>query len=178
MANNKFIYLTSLLCVALLSIALGYQMHGSNNLQDNLYYKPPVTTSIKNAEGLANQNISYTPFYSHIYYKNGKPILLEGTLSIRNTDISKSLNISQVNYYNSQGKLLKSFAEQPYELKPLESIEYLIEKEDIEGGVGANFLIYWSSDNPKSTPIIESILIGKVLDKPFAFTSRGITLYQ
>lgn len=178
MTNNKFVYLTSLISVAVLSIALGYQIHAGNNLQQNLHYKPPVTNSIENAEGLANQKISYTPFYSHIYYKSGKPILLEGTLSIRNTDITQSLNISKVNYYNSQGKLLKSFADKPYELKPLESIEYLIEKEDVEGGVGANFLIYWSSDNLKSKPIIESILIGKVLDKPFVFTSRGITLAQ
>lgn len=176
MLNNKFIYLVSILLVTALSVALGYQIRISDSAQQQLHYQAPITTNVKNSESLSNQKISYAPFYSHIYYNNGNPILLEGTLSIRNTDIDENLNIIKVEYYDSKGELLKSFTEQPFQLKPLESIEYLVQKEDIDGGAGANFLVYWSSDNPNTTPIIESILIGKVQNKPFSFASRAIVV--
>jgi len=50
----------------------------------------------------------YVPAYSHIYSGNKeRPFLLTVTLSIRNIDPTQSIKIILVDYYETQGKLLK-----------------------------------------------------------------------
>src|SRR5690606_19723060 len=52
----------------------------------------------------------YVPAYSHIYHGNrAAELLLSVTLSIRNIDQDNPITISVVDYYETQGKLLKHF---------------------------------------------------------------------
>jgi hypothetical protein len=116
----------------------------------------------------------YVPAYSHIYSGNKeRPFLLTVTLSIRNIDPIHPIEITLVDYYKTQGELLKKYIDTPMTLKPLESLRYIIPEKDESGGSGANFIVEWQSDKLVNRPIIESIMIGTQSTQGISFTSRG-----
>jgi hypothetical protein len=116
----------------------------------------------------------YVPAYSHIYIGNkANPYLLTVTLSIRNIDPSNSITLTAVDYYGTQGKLIKQYLDKTLTLDPLEATRYIILSKDKEGGSGANFIVTWSSENQVNPPIIESIMIGTQSQQGISFTSRG-----
>lgn len=116
----------------------------------------------------------YVPAYSHIYSGNKeKPFLLTVTLSIRNIDPMHIIKITRIDYYETQGKLLKNFINKPMILNSLESLRYVIPEKDKSGGSGANFIVEWQSDKPVNRPIIESVMIGTQSSQGISFTSRG-----
>jgi hypothetical protein len=116
----------------------------------------------------------YVPVYSHIYSGDReKPFLLTVTLSIRNIDPKHQIKIILVDYYKTQGKVLKKYTDKPITLNPLESLRYVIPEQDKSGGSGANFIVQWQSDEYVNPPIIESIMIGTQTQQGISFTSRG-----
>lgn len=116
----------------------------------------------------------YVPAYSHIYSGNNeRPFLLTVTLSIRNIDPRHKINITKVDYYETQGLILKKFINEPISLNPLESSRYIIPERDKSGGSGANFIVEWKSDKLVNPPIVESIMIGTQTQQGISFTSRG-----
>ena len=116
----------------------------------------------------------YVPVYSHIYIGNNeKPFLLTATLSIRNIDPNHPINITGVDYNETQGKFLKKYIDKPVTLKPLETLRYIVAEKDIAGGSGANFIVEWESDKLVNPPIVESIMIGAQSSQGISFSSRG-----
>jgi len=123
--------------------------------------------------------VVYVPAYSHIYSGNKeRPFLLAVTLSIRNIDTIHKINITAVDYYETQGKLLKRYIENPITINPLESLRYVIPERDKRGGSGANFIVEWHSDKPVNHPIIESVMIGTQSSQGISFTSRGQEIFE
>ncbi len=127
--------------------------------------------------GLSDGQTIYVPAYSHIYSGNREqPFLLTVTLSIRNIDPKHQIKITIVDYYETQGKLLKKYVEKPVIIDPLESLRYVIPERDKAGGSGANFIVEWKSDKFVNPPIVESIMIGTKSNQGVSFTSRGRTI--
>ena len=134
----------------------------------------PLPLYASGGSGLSDGQTIYVPVYSHIYIGNKeKPFLLAVTLSIRNIDPNHQIRITIVDYYETQGKLLKKYLNKPVTLNPLESIRYVISERDKAGGSGANFIVEWKSDEFVNTPIVESIMIGTQSQQGISFTSRG-----
>ena len=104
----------------------------------------------------------YVPIYSHIYLTDKRKIKLDlsVTLSIRNTDATKPVTFQTVNYFNSEGTLIKSFITKPHTLPPMSSSYFTIEESDTTGGWGANFILEWKSDDKVTEPVIEAIHSG------------------
>lgn len=124
--------------------------------------------------GLSAGQSIYVPAYSHIYSGNREqPFLLTVTLSIRNIDPDHPIKITAIDYFETQGKLLKKYIDTPVTLKPLESLRYIIPENDKSGGSGANFIVTWKSDQPVNPPIAESIMIGTQSQQGISFSSRG-----
>lgn len=120
--------------------------------------------------GLSNGQAVYVPAYSHIYIGNKEtPALLAVTLSIRNTDPNHPIEILVVDYYETQGKLLKRYVSSPLTLDAMGTERYIIPQKDKAGGSGANFIVKWKANRPVNPPIIETIMIGS----RSSFTSRG-----
>lgn len=123
---------------------------------------------------LSKGQLVYVPAYSHIYSGDReKPFFLTVTLSIRNIDPNHQIKITLVDYYETQGKLLKKYTDNPTTLGPLESLRYVIPEKDKSGGSGANFIVKWQSDNFVNPPIVETIMIGTQNQQGVSFTSRG-----
>ena len=116
----------------------------------------------------------YVPLYSHVYYDGGKELSLEATLSIRNTDSDESIVVDSVRYYDSAGALIRSYIEKPAILGPLASIDFLVERRDRAGGVGANFLVEWVAGTPVQQPIIEAVMVGNEGNRAVSFVRAGV----
>ena len=122
---------------------------------------------------LSDGQTIYVPAYSHIYIGNTeKQFLLTVTLSIRNIDLKNPIEVIAVDYYETQGKLLRKYIEKPVKLSPLESLRYIIPEKD-KSGSGANFIVQWKSPNPVNPPIVETIMIGARSTQGISFVSRG-----
>lgn len=134
----------------------------------------PGATHAKDAISLSTGQTVYVPAYSHIYIGNKEqPFLLTVTLSIRNVDLKHEISVSTIDYYESQGKLVKRYIDQPVTLGPLGSQRYIIAQRDKVGGSGANFIVVWSSKTAVNPPLIECVMIGAESQQGISFTSRG-----
>lgn len=116
----------------------------------------------------------YVPAYSHIYIGDREhPFYLTVTLSIRNTDPQSPLTLSRADYFDSEGKPLRSFIKEPLVIAPFSSRRFVISESDKEGGSGASFLVKWQAEKPINQPIIETVMIGTRSQQGISFTSRG-----
>ena len=142
------------------------------------FFSPlPLYAADKKIELSKNQLI-YVPAYSHIYSGDReRPFLLAVTLSIRNIDPKHQIKIILVDYYETQGKLLKKYIDKPKTLNPLESLRYVIPEKDKSGGSGANFIVEWQSEKYVNSPIVETIMIGTQNQQGVSFTSRGQVIF-
>lgn len=119
----------------------------------------------------------YVPAYSHIYVGSQvRPFELAVTLSIRNTNPSDSITVTLADFYDSDGRAIKSFIDKPVELKPFATVRYVISEADSEGGSGANFVVKWHSDKDVNPPLVESVMIGTRSQQGISFTSRGVVI--
>ena len=123
----------------------------------------------------------YVPVYSHIYYGDRdkpKPFDLTVTLSIRNTDPKQEIVIFSVDYFDSEGNLLKHYLEKSKHLKNLGTIRYVIKKRDKTGGSGAKFIVRWKSKELVNAPLIEAIMISTESSQGISFISRGQAIQE
>jgi len=119
----------------------------------------------------------YVPIYSEIYSetKNTK-FLLTATLSIRNTSMTDSIFISAIDYFNTSGDLVRRLLNKNISLKPLETIDYVIEEKDVTGGTGANFIIIWSAKRIDLKPIFQGIMISTNGQQGISYITNGISI--
>jgi hypothetical protein len=169
----------ALLCLLLMMAWLGNKI---DVLDDGLRYVPPAKQQL-NATGSAEIAIIegqtlYVPAYSHIYSRGGEPHLLEVTLSIRNTDPTRSIRIATVQYFDTKGKPVNNYLEGQLELGPMETVEFLVEEQETQGGSGANFIVTWNADEPVYEPIVEAVMIGLSKGHSISFVSPARPLAQ
>lgn len=145
-----------------------------NTLEEKTYTSP-ITNRYNiqsHSINITKSQIVYVPVYSHLNSSDGSLQLLETTLSIRNSDPKHSINLLSARYYDTDGKKLQDYLQSPLTLKPLQSTEFLIEKQDTRGGSGANFIVEWTADISVYEPIIEAIMVGKQ-SNGISFKSSG-----
>ncbi|MCH9652297.1 MAG: DUF3124 domain-containing protein [Planctomycetes bacterium] len=141
-------------------------------------YQPPELTEYQaeniSLDKLSTRQLVYVPSYSHIYYHGGAPLLLETTLSIRNIDQSHSIYLNSIEYFNTQGKLVKKYLDQTIKLAPFQTIEFLVEDRDSSGGSGANFLVEWGAEIEVDKPLIETVMVGVSGSQAISFSRSGV----
>ena len=121
----------------------------------------------------------YIPIYSDIYYVDSKHTFsLTATLSIRNTSFKDSVYIFAIDYYNSAGKKVRRYNESTLLVKPMESVEFVVENRDDSGGVGANFVVEWGARPGALKPYFQGVMIGTTGQQGISFTTEGIVIQQ
>jgi len=116
----------------------------------------------------------YVPVYSDIYHLDGtKRFLLTATVSVRNISLKDSAYVLNAVYNDSYGKQLRSFTTKSILLKPLESIEYVIEDAEDKGGAGASFILEWGGSRYSNQMLIQSIMIGTTGQQGISFIAKG-----
>ncbi len=105
----------------------------------------------------------YLPVYSHVYHgdpgRHNKPAqtLVSTLVSIRNTDPQSPITLVSARYYDTGGKLVRSYLATPVSIPPLGTHEIFVPRTDTAGGSGASFLIAWSAATPANPPIVEAL---------------------
>ncbi len=119
----------------------------------------------------------YLPIYSHIYQRfENRTFNLTVTVSIRNTSLTDSVYILKADYFNTNGDNIRQYLKSPIFLKPMETIELIIEEADKEGGSGANFIFNWAAKEPDNVPLCEAVMISTYGQQGLSFLTRGISI--
>src|SRR5688572_27954555 len=72
---------------------------------------------------------TYLSIYSHIYsFTLDKSLNLTAMVSLRHVSNTDTIYISNANYYNTKGELIRSYLEKPIQLKPVETVEIVIDE--------------------------------------------------
>ncbi|MCP3874501.1 MAG: DUF3124 domain-containing protein [Desulfobacteraceae bacterium] len=139
----------------------------------------PGQTSANSNKIMSSGQSVYVPVYSHIYHGDREKIFnLTATLSIRNTNIKKDIILHSIDYYDSNGELLKKYLDAPIVLKKFSTIRYVIKATDKSGGSGAKFIVRWKTKSLSNAPIIEAIMISTQSQQGISFVSRGQAIYE
>jgi uncharacterized protein DUF3124 len=121
----------------------------------------------------------YVPVYSSVYLGldiKKRMVDLAATVSVRNVSAEQPIVIEWVQYYDSTGKRIRDYLAQPSELRPLASVEFVIQRSDATGGPGANFLIRWKGPATVDEPLIEAVMVGQSGNAGISFASAGRVL--
>ena len=132
----------------------------SDNRSEKVHLPSEVYNYVKiDTSALTNKHSVYVPVYSHIYAESGASLIyLTATLSIRNTSFTDSFYVTDVIYYGSQGQVLKDYLDSTLHVKPMASIEFVVERTNSKGGAGANFVVKWGAFETGIQPIIQTLM--------------------
>jgi hypothetical protein len=116
----------------------------------------------------------YVPIYSSIYNQfEGNLLHMTAILSIRNISPKSEIIIKRIEYYDTNGKLIKKYIDKPFSLGKMSTKDFVIAENELEGGTGANFIVEWDAKEKVSIPIVEAVMLGNLGTKGFSFSSRG-----
>jgi len=133
---------------------------------------PPDCWSAASEFRLSKGQTLYVPAYSNIFTGPRKlAFQLAITLSIRNTDLSSSFQVTSIDYYDTDGKLVRHYLDKAIILGALASTYVHIEEKDTRGGFGANFIVRWKADKVINAPIVECVMIGATSGQGISFVS-------
>jgi hypothetical protein len=116
----------------------------------------------------------YVPVYSQFYWGDRQhPVNLSANLSVRNTEPENSITVYSVDYYDSEGTLVKKYLQKPRKMNPMSSVYFYVKTSDTTGGWGANFIVQWKAEEGVAEPVIEALMTGGIGTHAFSFISRG-----
>lgn len=123
---------------------------------------------------LSHGQLVYVPVYSHLSFRQGgQAFAYAANVSIHNTDREHPILLASAKYYDTNGKLLREYLEEPRVLEPLATTTLFVKETDLEGGIGANFLVEWRAQDVVTEPLIEAIMIGTREVRTSTFRSPG-----
>jgi len=117
---------------------------------------------------------TYLSVYSQVYSQDEhRTHDLTATVSLRNTNISDSVYIETAVYYNTHGEAIRTYFDQPVYIRPMETVEIIIDEKDQAGGTGANFLFGWKAPKNADAPFFEAVMISTAGQQGLSFTTQG-----
>ena len=117
---------------------------------------------------------TYLSVYSEIYSLSEKVTrTLTATVSMRNINVSDTIYILNTTYYNTKGETVRTYFNKPIFLKPMETVEIIIDNHDLEGGTGANFVFDWKIKPGSEKPFFEAVMISNMQGYSISFTTQG-----
>lgn len=120
---------------------------------------------------------TYLAVYSAIYQvTDDRTYNLTVTVSLRNINASDSVYIFNAKYYNTHGELIKTYADHPIYIKPLETLEIVIAEADETGGTGGNFIFDWARPKGVHEPHFEAVMISTTGQQGLSFNTQGIVI--
>ena len=120
------------------------------------------------------EGTTYLSVYSTIYSQTEhRTHGLTATISLRNTDPADTVFMAKAEYFDTHGKLIRTYFEQPIFIAPMETVEIVIDEVDQEGGSGGNFLFHWKTRETSNEPLFEGVMISTSGQQGLSFTTQG-----
>lgn len=121
---------------------------------------------------------TYLSIYPQIYSQTEhKTHNLTATVSMRNTNRNDSIFIEKAEFFDTKGKLIRTYFEQTIYIAPMETVEIVIDEIDSDGGTGSNFLFDWKIRPNSNEPFFEGIMISTYGQQGLSFTTSGKRIY-
>lgn len=139
----------------------------------------PTAQALLQAPARSTGQTLYLPIYSHIWHgdvdKKGQPArtLVSVSVSVRNTDPQRSLRLLSARYFDTEGRSLREFIDQPRLIGPMGTYEIFVPRSDDTGGSGANFVLVWKADQPTNPPVVEGVHAHFAVGRSMVFTSTA-----
>ena len=141
-----------------------------------------TAVSAQEVRMLSSGQMLYLPIYSHVVFGNlgrsGTPsqVSLSTLVSIRNTDPGRPLRVLSARYFDTHGNLIDERVKKPTVVAPLGTLELFIERNDLSGGSGANFIIKWDASSPINPPLVESLHVNMDGGKAVVFMTQSVPI--
>ena len=117
---------------------------------------------------------SYLSVYSEIYSETEhRTHNLTSTISMRNTNLRDTIYINKAEYFDTKGNPIRTYFDETIYIKPMETVEIVIDEKDRSGGTGANFLFQWSIKPSSHEPYFEGVMISTSGQQGLSFTTEG-----
>jgi hypothetical protein len=128
-------------------------------------------------QGTEQRGVIYVPAHSSVYWGFDRvESELAIALYIRNVNQKQGIVVHSARYFDSKGKLVRNYVEQPGALGPMATADYVIQRMDTSGGTGASFLVEWSGPADGEAPMVEAVMMGQHGNLGISFSSVGRAL--
>jgi hypothetical protein len=107
-----------------------------------------------------------------------RTIDLAVTLTIHNTDFDAPIFLTSIRYYDTNGRLIREYLNEPRQLGPLASTDFFVESNEQSGGIGTNFIVEWVAEQPVFEPIVEAIMLNTSNQQGISLTTPGRVIKQ
>jgi hypothetical protein len=115
---------------------------------------------------------AYRSFYQ-IYGSTRDSYALTSTAFLHNIDPKQSIEVLSIEFFDSEGKLIKNLLEAPLLIKPRNSKEITIQPRTQPEDCAAHLSVHWKSSHPANTPLVEVLMVGQVLNRGISFLTQG-----
>lgn len=117
---------------------------------------------------------TYLSVYSEIYSLSEQLTHnLTATVSLRNMNTSDSIYVTKAAYFDTHGKLIRTYFDNTIFIAPMETVEIVIDEVDRGGGTGGNFLFDWSMNSKSNEPLFEAVMISTSGQQGLSFMTEG-----
>ena len=175
--------LTLFLLISLTLLACDNPVKELNTTVDN--HIPPENNwteraaTITLADSARVKGATYLPVYSEIYQRNKDfTFNLTATVSIRNISLTDTIYLHKADYYDTHGEKIRSYFKKTVYVKPMETIEIVVNEDDKKGGTGANFIFEWTKEKGTLNPFFEAVMISTSGQQGISFTTQGIVKWK
>ena len=121
----------------------------------------------------------YVPAYTKVYHSaKGALFAVTTTLVVHNVDLKTPLTITSARFYDAEGKMIKEYAANPVTIAPLGAMDVLVKSPDQSRGLGASFVVTWTSAAPVVPPIVECLFIGTSGQQGISLITRGQVIQE
>ncbi|SDE49103.1 Protein of unknown function [Pricia antarctica] len=117
---------------------------------------------------------TFLSIYSSIYMRNDQEQSdLTVTVSLHNPNRDEDVFIDKAVYYNTHGEAIRTYFDQTIFIKPMETVQIVIDGIDKEGGTGANFIFDWQKKRNSNEPLFEAVMINTYGSQGLSFVTEG-----
>ena len=117
---------------------------------------------------------TYLSVYSQIYSQTEHLTHdLTATVSMRNINRKDTVYLTNAEYFDTHGNLIRTYFNTTIYIAPMETIEIVIDEHDREGGTGANFIFDWKAAPGVPEPLFEAVMISTSGQQGLSFATQG-----
>ena len=159
----------------LILLVIAFASCGKNNTKKSIAAEnwKARTATLHNQDSLEFGK-SYLSVYSQIYSSTEHTTHnLTAMVSLRNVSDVDTIFVLNAKYFDTHGKLVKTYFDTPIFLSPLETAEIIIDEKDIAGGTGSNFLFEWKTPRNTPEPLFEAIMNSTMSQQGLSFITQG-----
>lgn len=120
-----------------------------------------------------SEGSTFLAVYDQISTNPSEKHELCATISIRNTNVKDSVYIQKGTLYNEHGKAIHDFFDETIFLRPMETLNLVLDSKLVNEKKGSNLIFDWSCSNNANEPFFEGVMISSSGHQGFSFVTRG-----